>query len=68
MKYLLLLLVIGCTPLRYYPEGDIGTRIPYKYSGLKTYTCYKCKEQVSLYKIDSKGRVIGSKCYLKYIK
>ncbi len=68
MRYLLLLLVIGCTPLRYFPEGDMGTKIPYMHAISGDYYCYKCKEKTLLFKVDSKKRVVGYKCYLKYFK
>ena len=74
MKYIIILLIIAIgflgyevykPELIYYPEGDMGSKIPYftEHSGL--WTCYICGETATVYKVDSRDRIICNLCYQK---
>lgn len=67
MRYIILifiLLALGCSSIQYYPDrGNIkfyNSSIPYK--------CNLCKEDVYLYKVDSKHRIICDRCFRKLEK
>ncbi len=70
MKLLLILLILlcGCQPLTYSPGGDQagkrGREIQY-YNSMRPHKCNKCKQDIYLYKVDSKDRIICNDCYRK---
>ena len=65
---ILCLLLNGCAPLRYYPEGDLGTRRKYLMDANGQFECYKCHKKAYLYKVDSKNRIICEPCYREMAK
>ena len=76
MKYLIIILVIALAlvgykafqpELKFYPEGDIGTQIPY-FTDLAMAECDICGEGSMLFKVDSKHRKVCNKCYLYKFK
>ena len=70
MRYLFILLILltGCSQVRYYPFGDDGTRIPYKIDYLAKTQCDYCKKGSELFKITSNGKIMCHKCYQKRVK
>ena len=73
---LLLIILIGLvtwsiidkyTILTYYPEGTMGSAVPY-FSSTSPLECYKCKGDTYLYKVDSKKRIICDSCFRKLRK
>jgi len=65
MRYIFILLILlaGCAPLKYYPEGMMGTATPYYQDYTGEIKCYICGESAYLFKIDSKGRTICPEHY-----
>ena len=65
MKYLiiLVLLVVGCAPIHYYPPGVMGNQVQYYSSGLESVECDMCGEICYIFKQDSRGRIICPDCF-----
>ena len=76
MKYIIIILIIALalvsykllTPeLKFYPEGDIGTQIPY-FTAAPMVKCDICGKETMLFKVDTKHRKICNRCYLTRFK
>lgn len=67
MKYLIILVILlaGCAPLKYYPKGSLGTAVPYYSNASEDLKCHRCDSTAYLFKKDSKDRVICDVCYRK---
>jgi len=71
MRYILIIILLvlgGCAPLRHYPEGVMGDITPYYTDGSFTKVCHMCGENTTLFKKDSKGRIICNVCYRTKVK
>ena len=68
MKYLFLLLILlaGCQPLRFYPQDGYGG-IGWKIDNSGETICDINGKKTGLFKIDNKGRIWGSECYKEKI-
>lgn len=66
MNYLAILLILvfcGCSTIVQQPSNK---GMSYHYSGMSGFTCVKCKtENVYLFKLDRKNRVVCSECFKK---
>ena len=69
LKYLVVVLVVvsvvGCAPLKYYPKGNLGTAVPYYQNISEDLKCYHCGSTAYIFKKDSKGRIICDDCHRK---
>lgn len=77
MKYIIIILIIAVgflgyeiykPEMKYFPEGDFGDKTRYYTDTAGKLICYICNKIAWLYKIDSKGRIIGNDCYREHIK
>lgn len=69
MKYLVIILILlfsGCSTIVQQPSNK---GMSYHYSGMSGFTCIECKtENVYLFKLDRKNRVVCKECYQKSAK
>jgi len=71
MKYIfLILLFCGCAAPKFYPEGYMGTAVPYIYNIEydQSIHCRKCGKVPVFFKVDKKKRILCKECYEKYYK
>ena len=67
MKYILIIFIflVGCAPLRFYPEGHIGNQVQYYNSVGEDIICDYCGEKTTLFKIVNRKKRM---CHIDYIK
>lgn len=51
--------------LKFSPMGDTGVTVHYFTDASNETVCSICNENISFYKADSKGRIVGIDCYNK---
>ena len=59
---LLLLFSCGCASLKFYPPGDEGQKVQYKYT-MEMVRCDYCNKETHIYKIVNGRKVMCDRCY-----
>lgn len=66
MRYILIILLVllsGCSSLKFQPKGKEGNKIEYFYANQ---ICDKCHKKTIFFKIVNKKKIICADCYEKF--